>query len=74
VGPSRLDAMWVWRTGEAKLQRAQFPYGEAESGQTKHRERFLTSGQCSGRLGAASGALGRRHGGRGSPANSSDSG
>jgi hypothetical protein len=42
--------------------------------ETKHENRRLTSGRSSGWLGVASGELGDRHGGRGSPARSSSMG
>jgi hypothetical protein len=56
VGLNRPDTERVRRTDEAMLRRAQIHYGEVESRQTVHGERFLTSGRCLGRLDAASGA------------------
>jgi hypothetical protein len=49
---NRSDAVRVWRTRETELQRARICYRREKSGQPEHRERFLTSGRRSRRLGA----------------------
>jgi hypothetical protein len=68
------DATWAWRTNMVKLQQGQVNHDRVELRQTKYESEFLTSGRRSGRLGVAPGALGGRHGGRGSSASSSSGG
>lgn len=70
VGLNRPDAVWVRRTGEAELRRAQIHYGEVELGQTENVDRFLTSRRRSRRLDTVIGAPGGWHGGCASPGSS----
>jgi hypothetical protein len=71
TGINRPDAARVRQTGAVDFRRAQINYGRAELRQPEHGSEFLTSGRRSRRLGAASGALDDRHGGRWSPTSSS---
>jgi hypothetical protein len=65
-----LDVTRARRTGAVELRRGQINHDSAELRETKHGSEFLTSGQRSGRLGAAPSALDCQHGGHRSPASS----
>jgi hypothetical protein len=67
VGLIRPVTVWAWRTAAAELRQNRIGQDKAESGETEHGNRCLTSGGSSRRLGAASGGLDGQHGGRGTP-------
>jgi hypothetical protein len=68
TGPIWLDTARGQRASAAKPRQGQISHAKAELKETEHGSEFLTSGQRSGRLGAASGGLDGRHGGRGNSA------
>ena len=74
TGLNRLDVARARRTGTTELQRGQINHDRTKLRHKEHGSEFFTSGRCSGRLGAAPGALDGRHGGCGSPASSGDGG
>jgi hypothetical protein len=74
AGLNRSNAERMRRTNAQRLWRALICCRGNKTAARKVRGWLLTSGRCSGRLGAAFGAPGGRHSGRGSPASSGGGG